>query len=299
MGGQISAATPIRCKRRYGVDLRGSPRCQNRLRPRPWWISSTTISTVRCGDQDAWRRSLKFMGDGLLAVFRSRKWSAIPNRSVRTFWKPPASRAPKSTHAIRDPAKPRALPFRVALHVGQFFNGNIGAATGSTSPASGPPSILPRGWKDRRPPASHGRGVRGIRSRCAGAWSDLGEFRLRDSQKPSGVLRARRRGCSRLNRPPLISSDIPLRRALNCAFLVLERHTHHGQGLLCESRPLSRSLNYRLDKHRIDRTTGINVNHGATRTGVETKVAAIADGENSSIMAATTFLIRIISRFGG
>ena len=70
-GAKSAAATPTPCMRRSGCPICAAlPRCPTGCRPRPWSIFSTIISIAR------WRRSaahggevLKFMGDGLLAVF--------------------------------------------------------------------------------------------------------------------------------------------------------------------------------------------------------------------------------------
>ncbi len=69
----------------------------------------------------------------------------------------------------------------------EFSTAISAAATGSTSPASVPPSISRRGWK--RSPAACSRTIvasaefAGI---CAGGWTDLGEFPI------AGFARAER-----------------------------------------------------------------------------------------------------------
>ena len=106
---------------------------------------------------------LKFMGDGLLAVFPIAEMPAIANRFARACWRPRANPAPASKQCITRSARPRALPLRgrvacradsvrqyrrrqpARLHLYRSRRQSRGAA-----------------GKDRRPSQPHHRGVGGI-----------------------------------------------------------------------------------------------------------------------------------------
>ena len=131
---------------------------------------------------------LKFMGDGLLAVFpiaeldgdvqglraRAGSGAGIPRQ--------------RPCHAISDRRHRRALPLRVALHVGKILYGNIGGGNRLDFTCIGPAVNLAArlekiaGRLNRTIVASEG--FAGI---CAGGWTDLSEFPIAGFSKAERV----------------------------------------------------------------------------------------------------------------
>jgi hypothetical protein len=69
----------------------------------------------------------------------------------------------------------------------KFCTAISAAATGSTSPASARRQSGGPAGENRRPAASHHRGVGGLRRACAGGWTDLGEFPIAGFSKAERV----------------------------------------------------------------------------------------------------------------
>ena len=133
---------------------------------------------------------LKFMGDGLLAVFPIDEYVGDAAAGLRArCWKPPANPAPASRPCIIRSATPSSAFASGSRCMSDKSSTAISAAaTGSTSPASVPPSISRRGWK-RSPaglaaPSWHRKG---LPASAAGGWSDLGEFPIAGFSKAERV----------------------------------------------------------------------------------------------------------------
>ena len=106
---------------------------------------------------------LKFMGDGLLAVFPIDEYVGdAAHVCTRVLEAARESRA--SVEALRIPSATLSSASASASRCMSATSSTAisAAATGSTSPASAPPSISPRGW--RRSPAAlaHRRGLGGL-----------------------------------------------------------------------------------------------------------------------------------------
>ena len=148
---------------------------------------------------------LKFMGDGLLAVFPIAEVVGDIEQVCGVFWKLPASRVAMSkpciTRLVQQPSDSVSASRCMSA---KFSTAISAAATGSTSPALGRRSISPRGWKKSRA----GCIARWWRRRnslapapATGAIS--ANFRSRDSRWPSAstVWRMRRRAWTQPTRP--------------------------------------------------------------------------------------------------
>ena len=133
---------------------------------------------------------LKFMGDGLLAVFPIDEYVGdVAAGLLAACWKPPVNPAPASRRCIIRSARPSsAFASASRCMSGESSTAISAAATGSTSPASVPPSILRRGWR-RSPAASAARSWRreGLPAFAAASWNDLGEFPIAGFSKAERV----------------------------------------------------------------------------------------------------------------
>ena len=141
-------------------------------------------------DPGPWRRGAEISwATDCSRCFRSTNMSATPRRSAPACWKPRANPAPASRHALPGRRHRRTLPLRRRAACRATFSTAISAAaTGSTSPASVPPSIWRRGWK-RSPAGLTARWSRrtGFAGICRGGWSDLGEFPIAGFSKAERV----------------------------------------------------------------------------------------------------------------
>ena len=132
---------------------------------------------------------LKFMGDGLLAVFPI----AEADGDIRRRLRPRArSRAgiprQRRRHGLSESETPSSDFVSGSRCMSERFSTAISAAaTGSTSPASVPPSISRHGWR-RSPAASTARSWRrkGLPAFAPAAGPNSANFRSRDLQRPSG-----------------------------------------------------------------------------------------------------------------
>ena len=133
---------------------------------------------------------LKFMGDGLLAVFPIAEVVGDTEQvCARRSGSRPRVRAPMSTPCNTRSVKPSSASASALPCMSEkFFTAISAAATGSTSPASGPPSISPRGWK-RSQAACIARWWhrRHSLTLCDDGWSDLGEFPIAGFSKAERV----------------------------------------------------------------------------------------------------------------
>ena len=131
---------------------------------------------------------LKFMGDGLLAVFPIDEYVGDV-RQVCSHVLEAARESRASVEAMHYPIGETVERFRfgVALHVGEFCTAISAAATGSTSPASVPPSIWRQGWK-RSQAASTAPWWRrkGSPGSAPAAGTTSASFRSRGFRRPSG-----------------------------------------------------------------------------------------------------------------
>ena len=138
---------------------------------------------------------LKYMGDGLLAVFPIDEYVGDAQQVCSHVLEAARERAPASTPCnIRSATRSSVSASASHCMSGGFSTAISAAATGSTSPASVPRSISRHGWK--RSPASSAapswrrRDFAGI---CGGGWSDLGEFPIAGFAKAAARLRPARR----------------------------------------------------------------------------------------------------------
>src|SRR6266550_1988245 len=120
--GRFVAAMPTPCMPRSGCRICAAlPRFRTGCRPKPWSISSMATLTVRCP--------------------RS-------GRTAAKCWKPRGSPAPASRRCITRLETPSSASASGSHCMsGESCTAILVAATGSTSPASVPPSIWRRGWK--------------------------------------------------------------------------------------------------------------------------------------------------------
>ena len=131
---------------------------------------------------------LKYMGDGLLAVFPIDEYVGDAQQ-VCTHVLEAAHQSRASVADMRFPVGEdrRAFSFRRRTACRNESSTAISAAaTGSTSPASALPSILPRGWK-RSPASSTARSWhrKGLPASVAEAGATSASFRSPASQRPS------------------------------------------------------------------------------------------------------------------
>ena len=133
---------------------------------------------------------LKYMGDGLLAVFPIDEY--VGDEQQVCCARPrsrPGVRAPASpTCSIRSATPSNGFASASRCMSGEFSTAISAAATGSTSPALDPRSISRRGWK--RSPARLRRTIvasEGFAGICQGGWSDLGEFPVAGFSKAARV----------------------------------------------------------------------------------------------------------------
>ena len=134
---------------------------------------------------------LKFMGDGLLAVFPIDEYVGDV-RQVCSHVLEAARESRASVEAMHYPIGETVERFRfgVALHVGKILYGNIGGGNRLDFTCIGP-GRQSRGaaGKDRRPPQSHDGGVcrirRNLRWRLGRSWAS---FRSQDFQRPSASM---------------------------------------------------------------------------------------------------------------
>ena len=132
---------------------------------------------------------LKFMGDGLLAVFPIAEQPAIRRRSAPTCWQPPASPAPMSKPCnIAVGETIERFRFGVALHVGKILYGNIGGGNRLDFTCIGPAVNLAARLEKiagrlHRTVVASSAFVRA----CDDGWSDLGEFPIAGFSKAERV----------------------------------------------------------------------------------------------------------------
>ena len=133
---------------------------------------------------------LKYMGDGLLAVFPIDEYVGDAQQvCVARAGSRAASPAPASPTCIIRSGRPSSVFASASRCMSEESCTAISAAaTGSTSPASVPPSISPRGWK-RSPAGSTARSWhrRDLPASAADGWSDLGEFPIAGFSKAERV----------------------------------------------------------------------------------------------------------------
>ena len=132
---------------------------------------------------------LKFMGDGLLAVFPIDEYVGDAAQVCsRVLEAARESRASVEACNIRSATPSSAFASASRCMSATFSTAISAAATGSTSPASAPPSISRRGWK-RSPAASAARSWRrkGLPASAGQRWSDLGEFPIAGFSKAERV----------------------------------------------------------------------------------------------------------------
>ena len=165
------------------------PRCRTGCRPKPWSTSSTMyfdcqVAAIRNHGGEV----LKFMGDGLLAVFPIDEYVGDEQQVCsRVLEAARESRASVAGAAISDRGvRSNAFASASRCMSGKFSTAISAAATGSTSPASVRRSILRRGWK--RSPAGciapwWRRKASPASAGAAGAIS--ASFRSPDSRRPS------------------------------------------------------------------------------------------------------------------
>ena len=133
---------------------------------------------------------LKYMGDGLLAVFPIDEYVGdAPQVCSRVLEAARESRASVADCITRSATPSNVFASASRCMSGEFSTAISAAATGSTSPASAPPSIWRRGWK-RSPAGSAARWwPRKDLPASAGASGAISaSFRSPASQRPSASM---------------------------------------------------------------------------------------------------------------
>ena len=141
-------------------------------------------------DQGAWRRGAEIHGRRAARGVSDRRIC----RRLPAGLQPRAGSRPRIPRQRRgDALSDRRRPSSASASASRCMSGKFctaisAAATGSTSPASVPPSIWRRGW--RRSPAKLSRTIvasAGFAGICAGGWDDLGEFPIAGFSKAERV----------------------------------------------------------------------------------------------------------------
>jgi adenylate cyclase len=161
-------------------DLRGFTALSDRLPPRPWSTSSTIFRLPGRRDPGHGGEVLKFMGDGLLAVFPIDEYVGDDQQVCSACW-----RAAQQSRASVAACNTRSgTPSNVSASASHCMSGGFStaisaAATGSTSPASACGQSGGAAGKDRQARLKRtivaSEGFAGI---CRAAGAILGNFRL-------------------------------------------------------------------------------------------------------------------------